>query len=58
MIKQAIEDNIVVGCTDFYGHFFVSKVELNVKITAASLPYFDGAYWTCVVEDLIEIFEK
>lgn len=47
MIKQAIEDNIVVGCTDFYDHFFVSKVERNIKITATSLPYFDGAYWTC-----------
>lgn len=58
MIKKALENNVVVDCTDFYNHFFVSRVECNVKTTAARLPYFDGAYWLDAAVDLIKKIEK
>lgn len=54
MIKKAKAENIVVGSTNFYDHFFVPSAGSNSKITAARLPYFDGDYWSAAIEDILK----
>nr|GEZ65475.1 histone acetyltransferase HAC12 [Tanacetum cinerariifolium] len=46
MLKKASNEGIIVGHNNFYDQFFVPKIEENIKITAARLPYFDGAFWS------------
>nr|GEZ94979.1 probable histone acetyltransferase HAC-like 1 isoform X1 [Tanacetum cinerariifolium] len=52
MLKKASNEGIVVGRNNFYDQFFVPKREENIKITAACLPYFDGAFWSGNAEAL------
>ncbi|CAA3002477.1 histone acetyltransferase HAC12-like isoform X2 [Olea europaea subsp. europaea] len=58
MIRKAVEKKVVVDHTNFYDHFFVPNVECNVMITAARLPYFDGAYWSTAAEDVMQNIGK
>jgi E1A/CREB-binding protein len=45
MLKKVTEENIVVGLTNIYDHFFLSTKIGNSKVTASPWPYFDGDCW-------------
>lgn len=38
--------------------FVVLNIERNVKLMAARLPYFDGAYWLGAADDVIQYIEN
>ncbi|GJV05613.1 zinc finger, TAZ-type containing protein [Tanacetum coccineum] len=58
MLKKASNEGIVVGQNNLYNQFFVPKREENIKITAACLPYFDGAFWLGNAEALSKKLEE
>ena len=55
MISKAKTEKIVVSNKNLYDYFFTSTShgDCKAKITAASLPYFDGDYWPGAAEDMI-----
>ncbi|GJT76207.1 histone acetyltransferase HAC1-like protein isoform X3 [Tanacetum coccineum] len=52
MLTKAAKEGIVVDVNNLHKQFFVPKREENNKITAARLPYFDGAYWLGAAETI------
>ncbi|GJT32499.1 putative histone acetyltransferase chromatin regulator PHD family protein [Tanacetum coccineum] len=58
MLKKASNEGIVVGHNNLYNQFFVPKREENIKIIAARLPYFDGAFWSREAKALSKKLEE
>ncbi|KAG8384530.1 hypothetical protein BUALT_Bualt04G0127500 [Buddleja alternifolia] len=58
MLKKAVEENVVVECTNLYDYFFVPSEVCNSKVTAARLPCFDGDYWSGAIEDTLQTIEN
>nr|GEW08538.1 histone acetyltransferase HAC1-like isoform X3 [Tanacetum cinerariifolium] len=58
MLKKASNEGIVVGRNNFYHQFFVPKRKEYIKIAAARLPYFDGAFWSGNAEALSNKLDK
>ena len=60
MISKAKTEKIVVSNKNLYDYFFTSMShgDCKAKITAASLPYFDGDYWPGAAEDLLHQLQK
>ena len=58
MLSKAAKEGIVVDINNLHKEFFVPKREENNKITAARLPYFDGAYWLGAAETISKKLEE
>jgi E1A/CREB-binding protein len=58
MLKKATEENIVVGLTNIYDHFFLPTEKGNSKVTAFRLPYFEGDCWRGNAMEVAKTFEK
>jgi E1A/CREB-binding protein len=59
MLQKATEENIVVGLTNVYDHFFLPATEKgNSKVTASRLPYFDGDFWCSNAMVVAKTLEK
>ncbi|PWA92522.1 zinc finger, TAZ-type [Artemisia annua] len=58
MLSKAAKEGIVVDVNNLHKEFFVPKREENNKITAARLPYFDGAYWLGAAETISKKLEE
>ncbi|KEH25298.1 histone acetyltransferase of the CBP family protein [Medicago truncatula] len=58
MLKKANKENIVVGLTNVYDHFFVPTEKRNSKVTASRLPYFDGDWWCSNAVVVAKTLEK
>ncbi|AES94670.2 histone acetyltransferase of the CBP family protein [Medicago truncatula] len=58
MLKKATEENIVVGLTNIYDHFFLPTEKGNSKVTAFCLPHFEGDCWCGNAMEVAKTFEK
>ncbi|RHN50387.1 putative histone acetyltransferase chromatin regulator PHD family [Medicago truncatula] len=58
MLTKATKENVVVGLTNMYDHFFVSTETRYSKVTTARMPYFDGDCWSGAAMDQAVIIEK
>ncbi|KAJ3709088.1 hypothetical protein LUZ61_012793 [Rhynchospora tenuis] len=54
MLKKGMKEDIVVGLTNLYDHFFTQQGESRAKVTGSRVPYFEGDYWPWAAETVID----
>lgn len=58
MLRKATKGDIVLDRSNLYDNFFIPSEDCNIKITASRLPYFDGGFWSMMVEELARKMEN
>lgn len=58
MLDKAVQQRAVANVTNLHERFFAVKEKSTCYMTAARLPYFEGSFWSCKAEELIQEFER
>lgn len=45
MIQKAINEKVVISCSNIYDYHFCTSSDSRYQVSATKLPYFDGDSW-------------